>query len=164
MWHYLLIVPKYLLGLAPLQTSIPSPQHTNTRDMQAFIFRSILPIFGCYKHFTKEWKLKKSVITRCICIYLVKDAGFHWSVKWDVEQNCAVLNCSVVSDSVSHQAPLSMGILLARILDLPNPGIKPRSPSLQADSLPSEPPGKQNYLPLKIIEKYAYGKVHTFII
>ena len=26
--------------------------------------------------------------------------------------------------------------------DLPNPGIKPRSPTLQADSLPSEPPGK----------------------
>ena len=26
--------------------------------------------------------------------------------------------------------------------DLPNPGIKPRSPSFQADSLPSEPPGK----------------------
>jgi len=26
--------------------------------------------------------------------------------------------------------------------DLPKPGIKPRSPSLQADSLPSEPPGK----------------------
>ena len=43
------------------------------------------------------------------------------------------------------------GILLARILewvaipspgDLPNPGIKPGSPALQADSLPSEPPGK----------------------
>ena len=26
--------------------------------------------------------------------------------------------------------------------DLPNPGIKPRSPSLQADSLLSEPPGE----------------------
>ena len=26
--------------------------------------------------------------------------------------------------------------------DLPNPGIKPESPTLQADSLPSEPPGK----------------------
>ena len=26
--------------------------------------------------------------------------------------------------------------------DLPNPGIKPRSPTLQAHSLPSEPPGK----------------------
>ena len=27
--------------------------------------------------------------------------------------------------------------------NLPDPGIKPRSPALQADSLPSEPPGKQ---------------------
>ena len=26
--------------------------------------------------------------------------------------------------------------------DLPNPGIEPRSPSLQADALTSEPPGK----------------------
>ena len=26
--------------------------------------------------------------------------------------------------------------------DLPNSGIKPRSPAVQADSLPSEPPGK----------------------
>ena len=44
-----------------------------------------------------------------------------------------------------------MGILQARIVewlpcpppgDLPNPGIKPRSPELQADSLPAEPQGK----------------------
>ena len=43
------------------------------------------------------------------------------------------------------------GILQARILewvatpfsrDLPNPRIEPRSPALQTDSLPSEPPGK----------------------
>ena len=26
--------------------------------------------------------------------------------------------------------------------DMPNPGIEPRSPALQADSLPSEPQGK----------------------
>ena len=26
--------------------------------------------------------------------------------------------------------------------DLPDPGIKPRSPTLQPDALPSEPPGK----------------------
>ena len=63
---------------------------------------------------------------------------------------------SVVSDSVTPwtaalQAPLSMGILQAIILermlcpppgDLPNPGIKPRPPALQADSLPTEPQGK----------------------
>ena len=34
--------------------------------------------------------------------------------------------------------------------DLPNPGIKPMSPALQADSLPSEPPGKPR-LPLGMI-------------
>ena len=31
--------------------------------------------------------------------------------------------------------------------DLPNPGIKPRSPTLQADSLPSETPGKPSLKP-----------------
>ena len=30
--------------------------------------------------------------------------------------------------------------------DLPNPGIKPRFPALQADSLPSEPPDQPYYL------------------
>ena len=30
--------------------------------------------------------------------------------------------------------------------DLPNPGIRPSSPALQADSLPSELPGKSSYL------------------
>ena len=29
--------------------------------------------------------------------------------------------------------------------DLPNPGIKPRSPTLQVNSLPAEPPGKPKY-------------------
>ena len=52
--------------------------------------------------------------------------------------------------TVARQAPLSMGILQARILEwvavpssrgLPNRVTEPRSPSLQ-DSLPSEPPGK----------------------
>ena len=49
--------------------------------------------------------------------------------------------------SVAHQSPLSMEILQERILsglpcplpwDLLNPQIKPGSPTLQADSLPSE--------------------------
>ena len=54
--------------------------------------------------------------------------------------------------TVAHQAPLSMGFFLAKILesglpfpspgDLPDPGIKPISPALQAAFLPIEPPGK----------------------
>ena len=53
--------------------------------------------------------------------------------------------------TVVRQAPLSMefsrqqywsGLLFPAPGDLPDPVIKPRSPALQADSLPSEPPGK----------------------
>ena len=53
--------------------------------------------------------------------------------------------------TVAHQAPLSMGFFRQEYWsgspcpppgDLPDPGIKPGSPTLQADSLPTEPPGK----------------------
>ena len=55
---------------------------------------------------------------------------------------------SVVSPSLRPHGLYVHGILQARILelvafsfsrDLPNPGIEPRSPALQADSLPAEP-------------------------
>ena len=58
-----------------------------------------------------------------------------------------------------------MEILQARILEcpllghLPNPGIEPRSPTLQADSLPSEPPGKPTYSP----RNASYRKVWSFL-
>ena len=53
--------------------------------------------------------------------------------------------------TVAYQAPPSMGFSRQEYWsglpflspgDLPNPGIKPRSPALQADALTSEPPGK----------------------
>ena len=53
--------------------------------------------------------------------------------------------------TVAHQAPMSMGFSRQEYWsglpfpppgDLPDPGIKPRSPALQADALTSEPPGK----------------------
>ena len=53
--------------------------------------------------------------------------------------------------TVAHQAPLSMGFSRQEYWsglpcpapgDLPNPGIEPRSPALQVDSLTSEPPEK----------------------
>ena len=66
------------------------------------------------------------------------------------------MSCSVVSDSyatpwtVAHQAPPSMGFSRQEYWsglpfpspgDLPNPGIEPRSPALQAEALSSEPQG-----------------------
>ena len=62
--------------------------------------------------------------------------------------------------TVAYQAPPSMeisrqeywsGLPFPSPGDLPDPGIEPRSPTLQADALPSEPPGKpiQGVLSLK---------------
>ena len=64
---------------------------------------------------------------------------------------CSVVSDSVTPWSVARQAPLSMGFPRQECWrefpfpspgDLPEPGIEPRSPALQADSLPTEPPGK----------------------
>ena len=74
---------------------------------------------------------------------------------------CAMLSLSVMDMTewlfvtpwaVAHQVPLSMGFSSMQEYwselpcippgDLSNPGIEPRSPTLQTDSLPAEPPGK----------------------
>ena len=49
--------------------------------------------------------------------------------------------------TVAHQVPLSMeywnGLPFPSPGDLPDQGIEPMSPTLQADSIPSEPLGQQ---------------------
>ena len=73
-----------------------------------------------------------------------------WANVYDI---CSVAQlCSIVTLwTVACQAPLSMGfsrqeywsvLSFPSLGDLPDPGIELRSPALQADSLPSEPPGK----------------------
>ena len=58
--------------------------------------------------------------------------------------------------TVAYQAPLSMGFSRQKYWsglpfpspgDLPDPGIEPGFPALEADALTSEPPGKPQYLP-----------------
>ena len=59
--------------------------------------------------------------------------------------------------TVAYYAPLSMGLSRQEYWsglpfpspeDLPDPGIKPSSPALQADTLPSEIPGRSKQLHL----------------
>ena len=59
----------------------------------------------------------------------------------------------VTPGTAAHQAPPSMGFSRQEYWIgvpfpspgyVPNPGIEPRSPTLQADALPSEPPGNSN--------------------
>ena len=74
--------------------------------------------------------------------------------RWNKHCCCLVAkSCLAFCDpwTIACQAPLSLGfprqeywsgLLGPSVDDLPEPGIKPASPVLQADSLPSEPPGK----------------------
>ena len=86
------------------------------------------------------FKLEQWFLNFCLCVCV-----------WCVSH-------SVMSDFLQPyglyplQAPLCMefsrqeyrsGLSFPSPGDLPNPGIKPGSPALQADSLPSEPPGKE---------------------
>ena len=70
--------------------------------------------------------------------------------------------------TVAYQAPLSMGFCRQEYWsglpfpspgELPNPGIEPRSPVLQADALPSEPP---DYIVHGIRPEYWSGVAFPF--
>ena len=69
--------------------------------------------------------------------------------------------------TVAYQAPQSMelsrqeywsGLPLPSPGDLPNPGIEPRSPGLQADSLPAEAPEKP-----KGSQSYGFSSHHVWM-
>ena len=58
---------------------------------------------------------------------------------------CDPMDCHPPGSSVHGDSPgknIGLGLPWLSPGDLPNPGIEPRSPALQADSLASEPPGK----------------------
>ena len=77
---------------------------------------------------------------------------------WQNVLACAYAVASVMSDSlqpyVAHQASLSIGfsrqehwsvLPFPSPVDHPDPGIEPRSPTVQADSLPAALPGKPSF-------------------
>ena len=79
----------------------------------------------------------------CVCVCACKCVCVSCSVMFNSSTLCNPKNC--------HQAALFMKfswqqywnrLPFPSLGDLPNQGIKPRSPTLQADSSPSEPSGK----------------------
>ena len=60
------------------------------------------------------------------------EAYYDLKMKSEIESHSVLFESSRILEWVT--IPFSR--------DLPNPGIEPRSPTLQADSLPAEPPGK----------------------
>ena len=86
-------------------------------------------------------------INVCVCVCVCVCINIHKSL-WVLSSVQLFVNPWTV---VAHQAPLSMEFSRQEYWsvlpfpspgDLPNPGIESRSPALQADSLPSEQPGK----------------------
>ena len=89
----------------------------------------------------------------CPTVPVVRGSSPSLVVRVLVTQSCPTLcdpmDCSLLGSSgVPWNSPgkdtrLGCHSLLQR--NLPDPGIKPGSPTLQADSLPSEPPGKPKH-------------------
>ena len=88
----------------------------------------------------------------------------HSEVKW----SRSVPSDSVTPWTVAHHAPLSMGFSRQEYWsglpfpfpgDLPDPGIEPRSPRLQAEALTSVPPGK----PLNFIASLNQHEITNFL-
>ena len=98
--------------------------------------------------------MKLGCIDFCVCICMRERLGSfkYYEIIDTVKSEKCQLLC--VSDSLqphAYHTSLSLGfsrqeywsgLLFPSLGDLPNPGIKPRSPALQADTLTSEPPGK----------------------
>ena len=100
----------------------------------------IQPLWRTLWRVLKKIELPYDPKILCLGIYLEK-VKMKVLVTQSCLSPCDPMDCSLPGSSVH-------GILQARILEcftignLTNPGIEPRSPALQVDSLPSEPPEK----------------------
>ena len=97
---------------------------------------------------------------------VVSEASSKWFIFLSVlvcsTQSLSRVWLFVTPWTVACQAPLSMefsrsGELFPSPADLPHPGIEPRSPALQVDSLPSEPKGK----PSVCVHICVHTRAHT---
>ena len=105
-----------------------------------------MPVWAVYygKHVWNNFL----AVNLCPLLPSVLKNSFALKVKLLVAQSCPALcnpmNWSLLGSSLHgiFQDRLLEWVAIPFSRDLPNPGIKLRSPASQADSLPSEPPGK----------------------
>ena len=99
---------------------------------------------NCMQYFIITYKEKTKNISMHMCMYIYTHTQ---AVLCLVTQSCPTLcdlmGCRPPGSSV-HEILQEYWSRLPFLApgDLPNPGIEPRSPTLQADSLPAELPGK----------------------
>ena len=115
---------------------------------------------------SQVWESQSCTIHSFIKI-LPEHSLYAWPLEWPSTTPCSLLILHVSKYqslshawlfvtpwTAAHQSPLSMRFSRQRYWsrfpfpspgDLPNPGIEPRSPALQTDSLPTELQGKLQY-------------------
>ena len=97
-------------------------------------------------------------LSKLLICYLKNKQACHPAdtfVDWDTfDTSCSRVQLFATPWTAANQAPPSMGFSRQECWsglpfpspgDLSNPGIEPGSPTLQADTLPSEPPGRSRY-------------------
>ena len=92
----------------------------------------------------KSQRSSQQTFQRNICIQATGENTYVWLVAQLYLNLCSSMDCRLPGFSVHGDSPSkNTGVgCHGDTGDLPNPGIEPRSPALQADSLPTKPPGK----------------------
>ena len=117
------------------------PQNSKQKNTPALLFRPNRQTYyycGCfmaflYKKCSTLVSKSKSMIKRVLC--LITQSRLTLCNPMDYSLPASSVHGFLQQENWSGQLFPSPG-------DLPNPGIEPRSPALQADSLTSEPPVK----------------------
>ena len=90
-------------------------------------------------HFLLSIYLGLLILGYKVCIF----SALFWTWKWKCFSRVWLFVTPWTIESVEFSRPeYWSGWLFSSPKDLPKPGIKPRSPTLQVDSLPVEPQGK----------------------
>ena len=107
------------LGIKPLSPTLVGgflPLYHHRSPTQGIIKREIIVLWGDFSNYSFQWKLL-SRVQLFATPWTIQSMDFFRPEYWS-------------------------GLPFSSPGDLPNPGIESRSPTLQADSLPAEPPGK----------------------
>ena len=130
-------------------SGLPSPPPDNLPDPE------IEPMFLTFLYWQEDLYHHHHLGSPYMCVYIHMCVCVCVCVYVNESASLSVLFNSVTPWTGAHQAPLSMGFFRQEHWsglpfpssgDLPNSGIKPGSPALQADSSLSGPPRKPMYI------------------
>ena len=123
-------------------------------NFQARILEWVVIFFSRGSSQPRGWTWVSHIVDRCFTIWATREVIIEEIIlrrKAIKVKSFSHVQLFVTPWTVAHQDPLSMGFSRQEYWsglpfpspgDLPDPGIEPRSPTLQSDALTSEPPGK----------------------